>query len=77
MLYDVHDVQYAAFCPKARSLPSTLILVRQCRLRSALLLFWEVFMSLFDTFDPRTLGARPDSSHEKFLQIALEIAVRL
>lgn len=34
-------------------------------------------MSLFDTFDPRTLGARPDSSHEKFLQIALEIAARL
>lgn len=34
-------------------------------------------MSLFDTFDPRTLGTRPDSSHEKFLQIALEIAARL
>lgn len=28
MLYDVYDVQCAAFCPKARSLPSTLILVR-------------------------------------------------
>lgn len=28
MLYDVHAVQYAVFCPKARSLPSTLILVR-------------------------------------------------
>lgn len=30
-----------------------------------------------EKWDPRTLGARPDSSHEKFLQIALEIAARL
>ena len=30
-----------------------------------------------DTWDSRTLGARPASSHEKYLRIALEIAARL
>lgn len=30
-----------------------------------------------EAWDPRTLGARPASSHAKFLQIALEIAARL
>lgn len=30
-----------------------------------------------EKWEPRTLGARPDSSHEKFLRIALEIASRL
>lgn len=30
-----------------------------------------------EKWDPRTLGARPASSHEKYLRIALEIAARL
>ena len=30
-----------------------------------------------DKWDPRTLGARPSSSHEKYLRVALEIAARL
>lgn len=30
-----------------------------------------------EAWDPRTLGARPASSHAKFLQIAREIAARL
>ena len=30
-----------------------------------------------DKWDPRTLGARPSSSHETYLRIALEIAVKL
>ncbi len=30
-----------------------------------------------EKWDPRTLGARPTSSHEKYLRIALEIAARL
>lgn len=30
-----------------------------------------------DKWDPRTLGARPASSHEKYLRVALEIAGRL
>lgn len=30
-----------------------------------------------DKWDPRTLGARPSSSHEKYLQVALELAARL
>ncbi len=30
-----------------------------------------------DTWDPRTLGARPASSHEKYLRVALEIAAKL
>lgn len=30
-----------------------------------------------EKWDPRTLGARPASSHEKFLRIALEIAARI
>ena len=28
-------------------------------------------------WDPRTLGARPDSTHAKYLRLALEIAARL
>ena len=30
-----------------------------------------------EKWDPRTLGARPASSHEKYLKIALEIASQL
>lgn len=30
-----------------------------------------------DAWDPRTLGARPASSHEKYLRVALEIAAKL
>ena len=30
-----------------------------------------------DTWDPRTLGTRPASSHEKYLRVALEIAAKL
>lgn len=30
-----------------------------------------------ETWDPRTLGARPASSHEKYLRVALEIAAKL
>ena len=30
-----------------------------------------------EKWDPRTLGARPASSHEKYLKIALEIAFQL
>lgn len=30
-----------------------------------------------ETWDPRTLGARPDSAYAKYLRLALEIAVRL
>lgn len=30
-----------------------------------------------ENWDPRTLGARPASSHEKYLKIALEIASQL
>ncbi len=30
-----------------------------------------------EKWDPRTLGARPASSHEQYLRIALEIAARL
>ena len=30
-----------------------------------------------EKWDPRTLGARPASSHEKYLNIALEIASQL
>lgn len=30
-----------------------------------------------EKWDPRTLGARPTSSHEKYLRVALEIAARL
>ena len=30
-----------------------------------------------DHWDPRTLGARPSSSHEKYLRVALEIAARI
>ena len=30
-----------------------------------------------EKWDPRTLGARPSSSHEKYLRVALEIGVRL
>lgn len=30
-----------------------------------------------EKWDPRTLGARPSSSHEKYLRVALEIAARL
>lgn len=30
-----------------------------------------------EAWDPRTLGARPDSTHEEYLRLALEIAVRL
>ena len=30
-----------------------------------------------EKWDPRTLGARPASSHEKYLKFALEIAFQL
>ena len=30
-----------------------------------------------EKWDPRTLGARPTSSHETYLRVALEIAARL